>query len=93
MPTIEHRNRRPIERPSTEIRSRAHRARRRSPAQINTTVCAETVEELPAVRDLVADLDALLWSVFFLASVGRGRVLTRSERKPTRSRLSLTHNS
>lgn len=45
------------------------------PLQINTTVCAETVDELPAVRRLVADLDAVLWSVFFLVPVGRGRVL------------------
>ncbi|MFY4811677.1 radical SAM/SPASM domain-containing protein [Haloarcula sp. AONF1] len=46
------------------------------PLQINTTVCAETVEQLPAIRDIVADLDAVLWSVFFLVPVGRGRVLT-----------------
>jgi radical SAM protein with 4Fe4S-binding SPASM domain len=46
------------------------------PLQINTTVCAETVSELPALRDLVADLDAVLWSVFFLVPVGRGRALT-----------------
>ncbi|WP_049985441.1 TIGR04053 family radical SAM/SPASM domain-containing protein [Halobellus rufus] len=46
------------------------------PLQINTTVCAETVGELPAVRDLVGDLGAALWSVFFLVPVGRGRVLT-----------------
>jgi len=43
--------------------------------QINTTVCADTVDELPAIRDLVADLGAVLWSVFFLVPVGRGRVL------------------
>jgi radical SAM protein len=46
------------------------------PVQINTTVCAETVDELPAIRDLVADVGAVLWSVFFLVPVGRGRVLT-----------------
>ena len=46
------------------------------PLQVNTTVCAETVEQLPAIRDLVADLGAVLWSVFFLVPVGRGRVLT-----------------
>ncbi|MBV0900546.1 radical SAM protein [Haloarcula salina] len=46
------------------------------PLQINTTVCAETVEQLPAIRDLVDDLGAVLWSVFFLVPVGRGRVLT-----------------
>ena len=45
------------------------------PLQINTTVCAETVSELPAIRDLVADLGAVLWSVFFLVPVGRGAVL------------------
>lgn len=45
------------------------------PIQINTTVCAETVDELPAIRDLVATLDVTLWSVFFLVPVGRGRVL------------------
>ncbi|AZH25492.1 TIGR04053 family radical SAM/SPASM domain-containing protein [Haloplanus aerogenes] len=45
------------------------------PLQINTTVCAETVDELPAIRDLVADLGAVLWSVFFLVPVGRGAVL------------------
>jgi len=45
------------------------------PLQVNTTVCAETVEDLPAIRDLVADLGAVLWSVFFLVPVGRGRVL------------------
>ena len=45
------------------------------PLQINTTVCAETVEELPAIRDRVRDLGAVLWSVFFLVPVGRGRIL------------------
>ncbi|WP_423751386.1 TIGR04053 family radical SAM/SPASM domain-containing protein [Salinirarus marinus] len=45
------------------------------PLQINTTVCAETVDELPALADLVAELDAVLWSVFFLVPVGRGTVL------------------
>ncbi|MFC5134508.1 MULTISPECIES: radical SAM protein [Haloferacaceae] len=45
------------------------------PLQINTTVCAETVDELPAIRDRVRELGAVLWSVFFLVPVGRGRVL------------------
>jgi radical SAM protein with 4Fe4S-binding SPASM domain len=46
------------------------------PLQINTTVCQETVEELPALRVLVQELGAVLWSVFFLVPVGRGRVLS-----------------
>ncbi|WP_256300568.1 TIGR04053 family radical SAM/SPASM domain-containing protein [Haloarchaeobius salinus] len=45
------------------------------PLQVNTTVCADTVDELPAIRELVADLGAVLWSVFFLVPVGRGRLL------------------
>ncbi|GAA0721094.1 radical SAM protein with 4Fe4S-binding SPASM domain [Halorubrum trapanicum] len=45
------------------------------PLQVNTTVCADTVEDLPAIRDRVRDLGAVLWSVFFLVPVGRGRVL------------------
>ncbi|WP_079978678.1 TIGR04053 family radical SAM/SPASM domain-containing protein [Halolamina sediminis] len=45
------------------------------PLQINTTVCAETVEQLPRLRELVDDLGAVLWSVFFLVPVGRGEVL------------------
>ncbi len=45
------------------------------PLQVNTTVCQRTVEQLPNLRELVADLGAVLWSVFFLVPVGRGRVL------------------
>ncbi|MFB6083311.1 MAG: radical SAM protein [Halorientalis sp.] len=45
------------------------------PLQINTTVSAETVEQLPAIRDRVRELGAVLWSVFFLVPVGRGRLL------------------
>ncbi|WP_280585135.1 radical SAM protein [Halorubrum sp. Boch-26] len=45
------------------------------PLQVNTTVCAQTVDELPAIRDRVRDLGAVLWSVFFLVPVGRGRIL------------------
>ncbi|SEV87318.1 radical SAM protein [Halobacterium jilantaiense] len=56
---------------------RAARAAREAgvPLQVNTTVCGGTVEDLPAVRDLVRDLGATLWSVFFLVPVGRGRAL------------------
>jgi len=45
------------------------------PLQVNTTVCQQTVGDLPAIRDLVSELGAVLWSVFFLVPVGRGRVL------------------
>jgi len=45
------------------------------PLQVNTTVCAGTVDELPAIRRIVEDFEAVLWSVFFLVPVGRGRLL------------------
>ncbi|SNZ03850.1 radical SAM protein, BA_1875 family [Natronoarchaeum philippinense] len=45
------------------------------PLQINTTVCADTADRLPAIRDRVRDLGAVLWSVFFLVPVGRGAAL------------------
>ena len=45
------------------------------PLQINTTVCRETVDELPGIRRLLGDLGAVMWSVFFLVPVGRGRLL------------------
>ena len=44
--------------------------------QVNTTVCERTVDELPAVRDLVAELGVTRWAVFFLVGVGRGETLT-----------------
>ncbi|MUV89508.1 TIGR04053 family radical SAM/SPASM domain-containing protein [Halapricum sp. CBA1109] len=45
------------------------------PLQVNTTVCQSTVGDLEGIRELTADLGAVLWSVFFLVPVGRGRVL------------------
>jgi radical SAM protein len=40
--------------------------------QVNTTVTAGNVEELPAILELVAGWDASLWSVFLLVPTGRG---------------------
>ncbi|QLG47620.1 TIGR04053 family radical SAM/SPASM domain-containing protein [Natrinema halophilum] len=45
------------------------------PVQVNTTVCRRTVGELPAIRDLLTEIGAVMWSVFFLVPVGRGRIL------------------
>ncbi|MFB6132385.1 MAG: TIGR04053 family radical SAM/SPASM domain-containing protein [Halanaeroarchaeum sp.] len=63
---------------SFEQTIRAARAAREAglPLQINTTVSRETVRHLPEIADLVDDLGAVLWSVFFLVPVGRGRILT-----------------
>ncbi len=43
--------------------------------QLNTTVTAGNVSELPELLELVADLDPTLWSVFFLVPTGRGEAL------------------
>ncbi len=45
------------------------------PFQVNTLVCAETLDELPAVYEHVIEMGAARWSLFFLVSVGRGQVL------------------
>ena len=43
--------------------------------QINTTVTAGTVGDLPAIADMVDSLGAVAWEVFFLVPVGRGAEL------------------
>lgn len=45
------------------------------PLQVNTTVCERTVDKLPEIAELVDELGAVLWSVFFLVPVGRGAFL------------------
>jgi len=47
------------------------------PLQINTTVTAETVSELPAIADLVEEIGAVMWEVFFLVPIGRGESLAQ----------------
>ncbi|MFB6070194.1 MAG: radical SAM protein [Halanaeroarchaeum sp.] len=47
--------------------------------QINTTVTAETVDDLPGIADLVEDVGAAMWEVFFLVPIGRGEDLAQLE--------------
>ena len=54
-------------------------ANARLPVQVNTLVCAETVDDLPAVHALTKELHVARWSLFFLVSVGRGTVLQQIE--------------
>ena len=63
------------------------------PIQINTTVCASTVETLPEVRDIVAELGAVLWSVFFLVPVGRGELLEGLSPERAESVLEWLHDT
>ncbi len=45
------------------------------PVQINTLVASETANELPRIYDLLKRFGIARWSLFFLISVGRGKVL------------------
>jgi radical SAM protein len=45
------------------------------PFQVNTLVCADTVDDLPAIHSQVLEMGAARWSLFFLVTVGRGEVL------------------
>jgi AdoMet-dependent heme synthase len=45
------------------------------PLQVNTLVSAETAQDLPALFELLTGFTLARWSLFFLISVGRGRIL------------------
>jgi radical SAM protein len=45
------------------------------PLQVNTLVAAETAADLPAIYELLKPFGVARWSLFFLISVGRGKVL------------------
>jgi radical SAM protein len=45
------------------------------PLQVNTLVSAETAGDIPAVYELLKPFGVARWSLFFLISVGRGRIL------------------
>jgi protoporphyrinogen oxidase len=45
------------------------------PIQVNTLVSQETVDDLPAIYELLKSLKVMRWSLFFLVAVGRGKML------------------
>jgi radical SAM protein len=45
------------------------------PLQVNTLVSEETARDIPAIYELLKPLNVARWSLFFLISVGRGKVL------------------
>ena len=44
------------------------------PLQINTTVCRQTVDELPGLVPQLEAIQPTLWALFFLIPVGRGQM-------------------
>jgi radical SAM protein len=57
------------------IRALRHAATLEVPVQVNTLVSQETIDDLPAVYELLKQEKVMRWSLFFLIEVGRGRVL------------------
>ena len=49
------------------------------PLQVNTLAAAETADDIPAIYELLKPMAVARWSLFFLISVGRGRVLAPLE--------------
>jgi len=45
------------------------------PVQVNSLVAAETADDIPAIYELLKQFAVSRWSLFFLISVGRGKVL------------------
>ena len=45
------------------------------PLQVNTLASAETADDVPAIYELLKQFGVTRWSLFFLISVGRGKVL------------------
>lgn len=52
-------------------------ARLNLPLQINTTVSTTNVDQIDAIAERVEQMNAVLWSVFFLVPVGRGHRVNR----------------
>lgn len=44
------------------------------PLQVHTTLCTRTVDDLPAMAELVDDLGAAVWAVFCLVPTGRASI-------------------
>ena len=47
------------------------------PTQVNTTITPDNLDSIDAMAELMAELDIVLWSVFFLVPVGRAAEAAR----------------
>jgi radical SAM protein len=45
------------------------------PVQVNTMVTAQTLDDIPAVYEVIRDLGVARWALFFLIATGRGAAL------------------
>lgn len=61
------------------------------PVQVNTLVAAQTVDDLPAVYELLRHHALIRWSLFFLVSVGRGSQLQELDPGPAERLMHWLH--
>lgn len=57
------------------IRAANDAAQLQIPVQVNTLVSCETVEDLPAIYELLKSMNIMRWQLYFLIGVGRGKML------------------
>ncbi len=57
------------------VQALANNARLGLPVQVNTLVAEETLDDLPRIYELLKTHSVMRWSLFFLVSVGRGKML------------------
>ncbi len=57
------------------IQALKNAAKLNMPVQLNTLVSQETIDDLPAIYELLKSLHIMRWSLFFLIEVGRGKML------------------
>jgi len=63
------------------------------PIQVNSTVTRGTAADFPRMAQLVAGMGAVMWEVFFLVPVGRGRVLEPLDAEETEDFLAWLHQA
>ncbi len=62
------------------------------PVQINTTVTKSTLDDLPKIADLIEELGCVMWEVFFLVPIGRGKELEQLSPKEAEKVLRWLYN-
>ena len=63
------------------------------PLQVNTLAAAETADDIPAIYELLKPMAVARWSMFFLISVGRGRVLQPLEPERAEELMAWIHDT
>jgi MoaA/NifB/PqqE/SkfB family radical SAM enzyme len=63
------------------------------PLQVNTLAAAQTADDIPAIYELLEPMAVARWSMFFLISVGRGKVLEPLEPEAAERLMAWIHDT